>query len=102
MERVRERNLCIPGYTPEEIVARVEAFDRANAMTLLKSKVRADVVIAINSNSTTTTATATNANAAAPINNAAVKIRPKPTMPRTPSSNIDLVALSLQRAVLLA
>jgi len=45
IERVKIRNRCIPGYTPEEIVERAETVDRANAMTVLNSKHRADVVV---------------------------------------------------------
>ena len=45
IERVKVRNTCIPGYTPEEIEVRCEKVDRANAMTVLKSKERADIVV---------------------------------------------------------
>lgn len=45
IERVKVRNTCIPGYTPEEIEARCEKVDRANAMTVLKSKARAGIVV---------------------------------------------------------
>ncbi len=31
MERLKERNKCIPGYTPEEIEARCDIVDRSNA-----------------------------------------------------------------------
>ena len=47
MERVKIRNQCIPGYTPEEIAARVENVDRINALTVEKSKQHADVVITL-------------------------------------------------------
>jgi len=33
IERLKERNKCIPGYTPEEIDIRCDAVDRVNAMT---------------------------------------------------------------------
>ena len=45
MERVKIRNQCIPGYTPEEIVIRVEEVDRVNALKVLSSKARADVIV---------------------------------------------------------
>jgi pantothenate kinase len=45
MDRVKIRNQCIPGYTSEEIAARVERVDRVNALTVLSSKARADVVV---------------------------------------------------------
>lgn len=45
IERVKIRNQCIPGYTPEEIEIRCEEVDRVNAMTVMRSKVRADVAV---------------------------------------------------------
>lgn len=45
IERVKIRNQCIPGYTPEEIEERCEKVDRVNAMTVLRSKTRADVIV---------------------------------------------------------
>jgi pantothenate kinase len=45
MERVKIRNQCIPGYTVEEIIERVDKVDRINALTVLSSKVRADVIV---------------------------------------------------------
>jgi pantothenate kinase len=45
IERVKIRNQCIPGYTPEEIVVRCEKVDRINAMTVMRSKYRADVIV---------------------------------------------------------
>jgi len=36
--RLKERNKCIPGYTPEEIEIRCEAVDRKNAETVEKTK----------------------------------------------------------------
>jgi pantothenate kinase len=45
MERLKIRNACIPGYTPEEISIRCDAVDRVNAMTVEKSKRRADRVV---------------------------------------------------------
>jgi pantothenate kinase len=37
MERVKERNVCIPGYTPEEIYSRVDIVDRNNAILIDES-----------------------------------------------------------------
>lgn len=45
VERLKVRNKVIPGYTPEEIDIRVEAVDRANAMTVLRSKEYAHLVV---------------------------------------------------------
>lgn len=45
IERVKIRNQCIPGYTPEEIEERCDKVDRVNAMTVLRSKTRADVIV---------------------------------------------------------
>jgi pantothenate kinase len=45
IERVKIRNQCIPGYTPEEIEIRCEKVDRVNALTVFRSKSRADVVV---------------------------------------------------------
>jgi pantothenate kinase len=45
MDRLKARNKCIPGYTPEEIEVRVDAVDRVNAMTVQHSKVHADIVV---------------------------------------------------------
>ena len=45
MRRVKIRNTCIPGYTPEEIAIRVEKVDRVNALTVLSSKARADLLV---------------------------------------------------------
>jgi pantothenate kinase len=45
MDRLKARNKCIPGYTPEEIEIRVDAVDRVNAMTVQHSKVHADIVV---------------------------------------------------------
>jgi len=43
--RLKERNKCIPGYTPEEIEARCDAVDRVNAGTVERSRKRANVVV---------------------------------------------------------
>lgn len=40
--RLKERNKCIPGYTPEEIELRCEVVDRKNAETVEKSRVFAN------------------------------------------------------------
>mmetsp|Transcript_13961 Transcript_13961/g.30533 ORF Transcript_13961/g.30533 Transcript_13961/m.30533 type:complete len:751 (+) Transcript_13961:469-2721(+) len=45
IERVKIRNLCIPGYTPEELQLRCELVDRVNAMTVAQSKARADISV---------------------------------------------------------
>lgn len=45
MDRVKVRNLVIPGYTPDEIRARVDAVDRVNAMTVIESSAHADIVV---------------------------------------------------------
>jgi uridine kinase len=45
IERVKIRNQCIPGYTPDEIDIRCEKVDRVNAWTVLRSKHRADIVV---------------------------------------------------------
>lgn len=45
VERLKVRNKAIPGYTAEEIDIRCEVVDRANAMTVMDSKARADVVV---------------------------------------------------------
>lgn len=45
VERVKIRNKCIPGYTPEEIEVRCELVDRVNMETVKKSSIRADLVV---------------------------------------------------------
>jgi pantothenate kinase len=45
VERVKIRNQCIPGYSREEIIERAEKVDRINAITVLASKHRADVIV---------------------------------------------------------
>jgi uridine kinase len=45
IERVKVRNKCIPGYTPEGIEIRCENVDRVNALTVMKSKARANIVV---------------------------------------------------------
>jgi pantothenate kinase len=45
MDRLKARNRCIPGYSPEEIDIRVDAVDRANALIVESSKARADLVV---------------------------------------------------------
>lgn len=45
VERLKVRNLCIPGYTEDEILARVDAVDRVNAETVEASKQYATVVV---------------------------------------------------------
>jgi pantothenate kinase len=38
INRLKERNKCIPGYTPEEIDIRCDAVDRVNALTVEKTR----------------------------------------------------------------
>ena len=45
VKRLKIRNRCIPGYTPEEIDIRCEAVDRVNAMTVERSKKNARFVV---------------------------------------------------------
>jgi len=45
LERLKERNLCLPGYTPQEIVARVDKVDRKNAILVQNTKDRADTTV---------------------------------------------------------
>jgi pantothenate kinase len=45
VERLKIRNLCIPGYTEEEIIARVDAVDRINAETVERSKKYATITV---------------------------------------------------------
>ena len=48
MERVRERNKCLPGYTVEEINVRVEKVDRVNAEYVIEnSKKTGDALIIV-------------------------------------------------------
>jgi pantothenate kinase len=45
VERLKIRNAVIPGYTLEELMVRVDSVDRANAMTVQKSKKFADLQV---------------------------------------------------------
>lgn len=45
IRRIKVRNQCIPGYSIEEILRRAELVDRVNAMTVLKTKSRAHVIV---------------------------------------------------------
>jgi pantothenate kinase len=45
MDRLKIRNQCIPGYTADEIAERVDAVDRVNAHTVIRTKSRADLVV---------------------------------------------------------
>lgn len=45
INRLKQRNKCIPGYTPEEIEIRCDAVDRVNALTVMNSQYRADLVV---------------------------------------------------------
>lgn len=45
MARLKERNKVIPGYTVNEIEIRVDAVDRLNALTVEKTRHRANLVV---------------------------------------------------------
>lgn len=45
VERLKVRNKEIPGYTAEEIDIRCEVVDKANAMIVMHSKKRADMIV---------------------------------------------------------
>jgi len=45
MSRLKVRNRCIPGYTPEEIDVRVDRVDRQNALKVMESKRKASLVV---------------------------------------------------------
>jgi pantothenate kinase len=45
VDRLKERNLCIPDYTPEEIDVRCDVVDRVNAEIVNKSQARASLVV---------------------------------------------------------
>jgi pantothenate kinase len=45
ISRLKIRNKCIPGYSPEEIEFRCDAVDRVNANTVMRSINHADVVV---------------------------------------------------------
>lgn len=45
IQRLKIRNKAIPGYTPEEIEIRCDAVDRTNALTVERSKARADLLV---------------------------------------------------------
>mmetsp|Transcript_34232 Transcript_34232/g.63312 ORF Transcript_34232/g.63312 Transcript_34232/m.63312 type:complete len:247 (-) Transcript_34232:248-988(-) len=45
IDRLKVRNKCIPGYTPEEIEVRCDAVDRVNAHTVRRSSTRASVIV---------------------------------------------------------
>lgn len=55
LDRLKWRNQSIPGYTVREIIARVDAVDRVNALTVQASRHRAHLVVP----STTTAGAAT-------------------------------------------
>lgn len=42
IDELKERNKCIPGYTPEEIEKRCDEVDRQNALTVVHSRSSAD------------------------------------------------------------
>jgi len=43
--RLKIRNKCIPGYTPEEIDIRCDKVDRTNALIVERSQKNADIVV---------------------------------------------------------
>ena len=45
IERLKIRNKCVPGYTPEEIDIRCDIVDRSNALTVMRSKSQADMIV---------------------------------------------------------
>ena len=45
--RVKKRNLCLPNFTPSEILERCERVDRVNADRALQGKHRADVLVGV-------------------------------------------------------
>jgi Panthothenate kinase len=45
IDRLKVRNLCIPGYSKEEILIRCDKVDRENALIVLDSMHRADVIV---------------------------------------------------------
>lgn len=45
IDRLKIRNKCIPGYTPEEIDIRCDVVDRGNALLVMESKDRAMIVV---------------------------------------------------------
>jgi len=45
VERLKVRNQCIPGYTPEEISIRCERVDRVNSEIVMEGRDRADIVV---------------------------------------------------------
>jgi len=49
VERLKVRNLCIPGYTKEEMIRRVENVDRNNCELVQGSKAHADRNVKVNS-----------------------------------------------------
>ena len=57
IERLKIRNQCIPGYTPEEIEVRCEAVDRVNAETVLRSATFASLSVESSAMKSTSSAT---------------------------------------------
>jgi pantothenate kinase len=56
MDRLKIRNLNIPGYTSEEIIQRVDNVDRINALYVEKSRSRADLIVQSVASSTSSSA----------------------------------------------
>ena len=45
LNRVKRRNLCLPGYTEEEILVRVDLVDRVNAEYVISAEREASVLV---------------------------------------------------------
>ena len=45
IDRLKQRNKCIPGYTAEEIEKRCDKVDRANAILVQQSRIGADKIV---------------------------------------------------------
>lgn len=45
IDRLKVRNLCIPGYSKEEILIRCDRVDRQNAIVVLESMSKADIIV---------------------------------------------------------
>jgi hypothetical protein len=45
MRRLKVRNLCLPGYTKDEVLERVEKVDRVNAEGVVGDMKNADLVV---------------------------------------------------------
>jgi pantothenate kinase len=88
IERLKIRNQCIPGYTHEEILERCESVDRVNAMTVQRSRTRADITVG--------SAAATEATGAATLSVLPVPMIVLEITPEEPTMRHSLTALSLK------